>query len=92
MNRHLKFSFIALALLAVYILQETALFAAPSSSTLRLVVSRRQVKPGETVEFKLELIDARGKSQRIPRSSRPPQLVLADADGRPVATHNFAFG
>ena len=95
MNKHSRFplAFIILvALLAVYVSHELTLFAAPSSASLRVVASRRRVHPGETIEFKLELIDSQGRSHRIPRSSRPPQLVLADSQGKTIGTHNFRFG
>ena len=95
MNRDSGFPIVALivvALSAVYIGHELVSFAAAPSATVQLVASRTRVQPGETVEFGLKLVDSNGRSQSIPRSGRPPQLVLEDSQGRNIGKYNFRFG
>ena len=95
MNRHSGFTLaciVVVALVAVYVGYELAAFAASSSSTANLTISRRRVHPGETVEFGLKLVDSQGRSKSFPRSGRPPQLVLEDAQGQNIGTYNFRFG
>jgi len=95
MNKHSSFSFAAvflLVLLAVYVVCELTALAAASSATVQLVASPTRVKPGQTVEFSLKLVDSRGRTQSIPRSGRPPQLVLEDPQGRNIGKYSFRFG
>ena len=95
MNGHTKFRracIMVMALLVAYIGYELAAFAASSSPTANLTISRRHVSPGETVEFGLKLTDSQGRSQLFPRSSRPPQLVLTDSQGRTIGKYTFSFG
>ena len=69
MNKHSKVCFraaVILALLLTCLGQEMVAFAAEPALTARIILSRRRVHPGETVEFGLELVDSRGQSQQIP--------------------------
>ena len=95
MSRNSRFSIVVLAALAfliVYVSYELVSSAATSSATVQLVASRTRVKPGETIQFSLKLVDSRGRSQSIPRSGQPPQLVLTDSQGRQVGKFSFRFG
>ena len=95
MNGHTRFCrccIIVIALLVAYIGYELAAFAASSSPTVNVTISRRRVNPGETVEFGLKLTDSQGRSQTIPRTSSPPQLVLTDSQGRTIGKYTFSFG
>lgn len=95
MNGHTKFCracIIVMALLVAYIGYELAAFAASSSPTANLTISRRRVNPGQTVEFGLQLTDSQGRSKPFPRSSRPPQLVLTDSQGKTIGKYTFRFG
>ena len=95
MNGHTKFCracIIVMALLVAYIGYELAAFAASSSPTANLTISRRRVNPGQTVQFGLQLTDSRGRSKPFPRSSRPPKLVLTNSQGQTIGTYTFRFG
>ena len=95
MNKHSGFSLAALfviALLAIYVGRELTALAAPSSATVQLVASSTRVKPGETVQFSLKLVDSNGRTQSIPSSGSPPQLVLEDSQGREIGVYSFRFG
>ena len=95
MNKHSRFTFAAaflLVLLAVYVVCELTALAAPSSATVQLVASSTRVKPGETVQFSLKLVDSNGRTQSIPSSGSPPQLVLEDSQGREIGVYSFRFG
>ena len=95
MNGHTRFCrccIIVIALLVAYIGCELAAFAASSSPTANITISRRRVNPGETVQFGLQLTDSQGRSKPFPRSSRPPQLVLTDSQGGTIGKFSFRFG
>ena len=95
MNGHSRFylaCIVVLLLLAAHIGHELTSFAASPSSTVRVVPSRCRVNPGQTIEFNLELTDSQGNSRPIPRSERPPQLLLYDSQEQQIGTYNFRFG
>ena len=95
MAAHVRFRLaciIVIALLAAHIGCELTAFAASSSPTANLTISRRRVNPGETVQFGLQLTDSQGRSTPFPRSSRAPQLVLTDSQGQTIGTYTFRFG
>lgn len=86
---------VAVAVVLVYLVYEAGTSVGSGPFTARIIPSRLRVRPGQVVSFKLELVDQKGRTHRIPgsaRSSPPPRVSLYDSEGQQIGTYEFRYG
>ena len=83
------------ALAVIYFLYDQNGFVANRPLTARIIPSRTRIRAGEVVDFRLDLVDDRGRTHRIPsraRSGQPPQVRLLDSGGTEIGTYKLRYG